>query len=43
MVSNAQIGELLVGAYHNLVTDAEVTSYNTTTSGVYLAITRSLE
>jgi hypothetical protein len=28
MVSEAQIGELLVGAYHKLVTDAEVVSYN---------------
>ncbi|WP_435552615.1 hypothetical protein [Natrinema sp. CGMCC1.2065] len=28
MVSNAQIGELIVGAYHKLVTDAEVVSYN---------------
>lgn len=29
MVSDAQIGELLVGAYHKLITDAEVVSYNT--------------
>lgn len=28
MVSNAQIGELIVGAYHKIVTDAEVVSYN---------------
>ncbi|EMA30445.1 hypothetical protein [Halobiforma nitratireducens] len=28
MVSNAQVGELLVGGYHALVTDAEVVSYN---------------
>lgn len=28
MTSEAQIGELLVGAYHKLVTDAEVVSYN---------------
>ncbi|APX96387.1 hypothetical protein [Natronorubrum daqingense] len=28
MVSNAQIGELIVGAYHKVVTDAEVVSYN---------------
>ncbi len=28
MVSNAQIGELIVGAYHKIITDAEVVSYN---------------
>lgn len=28
MVSNAQVGELIVGAYHTVVTDAEVVSYN---------------
>jgi hypothetical protein len=28
MVSEAQIGELLVGAYHEIITDAEVVSYN---------------
>jgi hypothetical protein len=28
MVSEAQIGELLVGAYHKIITDAEVVSYN---------------
>lgn len=28
MISNAQIGELIVGAYHKIVTDAEVVSYN---------------
>ncbi|GAB7019651.1 hypothetical protein [Halostagnicola bangensis] len=28
MSSNAQIGELIVGAYHKLITDAEVVSYN---------------
>lgn len=28
MVSNAKIGELIVGAYHKLVTDAEIVSYN---------------
>ena len=28
MVSDAQIGELIVGAYHKIITDAEVVSYN---------------
>lgn len=28
MVSEAQIGELIVGAYHKLITDAEIVSYN---------------
>lgn len=28
MPSNAQIGELIVGAYYKLITDAEVVSYN---------------
>ncbi|WP_254611722.1 hypothetical protein [Haloterrigena gelatinilytica] len=28
MISNAQIGEHIVGAYHKIVTDAEVVSYN---------------
>lgn len=28
MVSDAQLGELLVGAYHKLVTDCEIVSYN---------------
>ncbi|MUV56253.1 hypothetical protein [Halogeometricum sp. CBA1124] len=28
MVSEAQLGELLVGAYHKLVTDCEIVSYN---------------